>query len=152
MAETVKVIVRCRPMNKREKDLKCKVCVNKIKNFRSPKFGKSNDLGVTNSTTSQINQVSLAKSQTLDFLTANGEKQRDPVKKCSFRFYVTSPQFPFQNCVFMDSKIMQCSIINVKDPNAPPKNFTFDGAYGPDSTTENIYNEIAYPLVEVQNA
>ena len=25
MAETVKVIVRCRPMNKREKDLKCKV-------------------------------------------------------------------------------------------------------------------------------
>jgi hypothetical protein len=25
MAESVKVIVRCRPMNKREKDLRCKV-------------------------------------------------------------------------------------------------------------------------------
>ena len=49
----------------------------------------------------------------------------------------------------MDSKIMQCSIVNVNDQSAPPKNFTFDGAYGPESTTENIYNEIAYPLVEV---
>ncbi len=53
-----------------------------------------------------------------------------------------------QNCVFMDPKITQCSIVNVSDQSAPPKNFTFDGCYGPDSTTEAIYNEIAYPLVE----
>lgn len=39
-------------------------------------------------------------------------------------------------------------MVNVGDPSAPPKNFTFDGAYGTDSTTETIYNEIAYPLVE----
>ena len=49
----------------------------------------------------------------------------------------------------MDSKISQCSIVNVKDPNAPPKLMTFDGAYYTDSTTEAIYNEIAFPLVEV---
>lgn len=28
MAENVKVIVRCRPMNRREQDMKCKVIVN----------------------------------------------------------------------------------------------------------------------------
>lgn len=77
-AEAVKVIVRCRPMNTREKDLKSKPCV------------------------------------------------------------------------FMDEKISQCSIINVNDPSALPKTFTFDGAYGTNSTTEQIYNEIAYPLVEVK--
>ena len=50
----------------------------------------------------------------------------------------------------MDSKISQCSIVNPKDQNAPPKLMTFDGAYHTDSTTEAIYNEIAFPLVEVQ--
>lgn len=42
----------------------------------------------------------------------------------------------------------QCAISNPHDKKAPPKHFTFDGAYFTDSTTENIYNEIAYPLVE----
>uniref|UniRef100_T1JLH8 Kinesin-like protein n=1 Tax=Strigamia maritima TaxID=126957 RepID=T1JLH8_STRMM len=73
-SETVKVIVRCRPLNKREKDMNCKVVVSMDKN--------------------------------------------------------------------------DCTIINPSDPNAPPKCFTFDGVYGLDSTTEQIYNEIAYPLVE----
>ena len=50
----------------------------------------------------------------------------------------------------MDSKLSQCSIMNVKDPSAMPKSFTFDGTYYTDSTTEQIYNEIAYPLVEVR--
>ena len=50
----------------------------------------------------------------------------------------------------MDSKISQVSIVNVKDPSAMPKSFTFDGAYYTESTTEQIYNEIAYPLVEVR--
>ncbi|XP_052227615.1 kinesin-like protein KIF17 isoform X2 [Dreissena polymorpha] len=74
--ECVKVIVRCRPMNTREKDLKCE-CVIKMAAERG-----------------------------------------------------------------------QCTIVNPNDAKAPPKNFTFDGAYFIDSTTENIYNEIAYPLVE----
>ena len=55
----------------------------------------------------------------------------------------------FQPCVFMDQKLSQCSIVNLKDPAALPKTFTFDGTYYTDSTTEQIYNEIAYPLVEV---
>ena len=79
MGECVKVIVRCRPMNTREKDLKCETVVS------------------------------------------------------------------------MDSKRGQCSILNPGDKKAPPKNFTFDGAYFTDSTTEAIYNEIAYPLVEVSS-
>ena len=54
----------------------------------------------------------------------------------------------FQPCVFMDPKISQCSVANVNDTTAPPKSFTFDGVYYTDSTTEAIYNEIAYPLVE----
>ena len=77
MAEAVKVIVRCRPMNKRENGLGCK-CV-----------------------------------------------------------------------VSMDSAKGMCSIKNPDDPKAPPKMFTFDGAFFTDSTTEAIYNDIAYPLVEV---
>ena len=78
MSETVKVIVRCRPMNTREKDLNCKCCVT------------------------------------------------------------------------MKESTAHCSIQNLSDPKAPPKAFTFDGSYFVDSTTENIYNEIAYPLVEVK--
>ena len=50
----------------------------------------------------------------------------------------------------MDSKSYQCSLANLNDPTAPPKTFTFDGCYYTDSTTESIYNEIAYPLVEVR--
>ncbi|XP_005106603.1 kinesin-like protein KIF17 isoform X2 [Aplysia californica] len=76
MAECVKVIVRCRPMNEREKGLKCNTVIG------------------------------------------------------------------------MDTPKGQCSIINPGDPKAPPKMFTFDGAYFVDSTTEQIYSEIAYPLVE----
>ncbi|XP_070199882.1 osmotic avoidance abnormal protein 3-like isoform X2 [Littorina saxatilis] len=76
MAECVKVIVRCRPMNGREKALDCK------------------------------------------------------------------------NCVSMESAKGSCTIKNPDDPKAPPKTFTFDGAYFTDSTTEAIYNDIAYPLVE----
>ncbi|XP_040570010.1 osmotic avoidance abnormal protein 3 isoform X2 [Lepeophtheirus salmonis] len=53
-----------------------------------------------------------------------------------------------KSCVFMDSKINQCSLVQVSESGAPPKNFTFDGCYHTDSTTEQIYSEITYPLVE----
>lgn len=77
-SETVKVIVRCRPLNQREKDLKCKTCVD------------------------------------------------------------------------IDQSIAQVSLINPEEhqDGAPPKTFTFDGAYDPLATTEEIYNEICFPLVE----
>lgn len=41
------------------------------------------------------------------------------------------------------------SIQNPADLTAPSKEFTFDSAYDPKSTTECIYNDICYPLVEV---
>ncbi|KAJ9583289.1 hypothetical protein L9F63_022372, partial [Diploptera punctata] len=50
--------------------------------------------------------------------------------------------------VFMDNSHCTCSIVNPNDSSAPPKCFTFDGVYHINSTTEQIYNEIAYPLVE----
>uniref|UniRef100_A0A8D8SI95 Kinesin-like protein n=1 Tax=Cacopsylla melanoneura TaxID=428564 RepID=A0A8D8SI95_9HEMI len=50
--------------------------------------------------------------------------------------------------VFMDSEKCCCSIMHPNDSSAPPKGFTFDGVYDANSTTEQIYNEIAYPLIE----
>ncbi|XP_064634269.1 osmotic avoidance abnormal protein 3-like isoform X2 [Lineus longissimus] len=75
-AEAVKVIVRCRPMNERERNLNCKMVLD------------------------------------------------------------------------IDTPLGQCNIRNPTDAKAPPKKFTFDGAYSIDSTTETIYADIAYPLVE----
>jgi len=42
-----------------------------------------------------------------------------------------------------------CGIQNPQDLSAPPKTFSFDGVYFTDSTTEALYNDITYPLVEV---
>ena len=78
MAESVKVIVRCRPMNGREKGLSCKEVVN------------------------------------------------------------------------IDTRTALCAITNPGDKKAPPKSFTFDGAYDVNSTTEQIYADIGFPLVEVR--
>ena len=77
MAEAVKVIVRCRPMNSREKNLNC------------------------------------------------------------------------EEVITMDGRTALCSIRNPGDKKAPPKSFTFDGAYDTNSTTEQIYADIGFPLVEV---
>ena len=77
MAESVKVIVRCRPMNAREQGLKC------------------------------------------------------------------------AEVIAIDGRVAQCSIKNPADKAAAPKSFTFDGAYDADSTMEQIYADIGFPLVEV---
>lgn len=52
--------------------------------------------------------------------------------------------------VTVDSARGQCFIQNPGAADEPPKQFTFDGAYYMDHFTEQIYNEIAYPLVEVR--
>ncbi|XP_023491352.2 kinesin-like protein KIF17 isoform X2 [Equus caballus] len=75
-SEAVKVVVRCRPMNQRERELSC------------------------------------------------------------------------QPVVTVDAARGQCFIQNPGAADEPPKQFTFDGAYSMDHFTEQIYNEIAYPLVE----
>ncbi|XP_049280604.1 osmotic avoidance abnormal protein 3 isoform X2 [Anopheles funestus] len=74
MAENVKVVVRCRPMNKREQQSNCK------------------------------------------------------------------------NVIQIDNALV--NLDNPNDPNAPQKSFQFDNAYGYAATTENIYSDICYTLVE----
>ncbi|XP_027010627.2 kinesin-like protein KIF17 isoform X3 [Tachysurus fulvidraco] len=75
-SESVKVVVRCRPLNNREKALNCKMVVS------------------------------------------------------------------------VDCSLCQCFIEKPGAAEEPPKQFTFDGTYFIDQTTEQMYNEIAYPLVE----
>ncbi|XP_066121241.1 kinesin-like protein KIF17 [Saccopteryx bilineata] len=53
-----------------------------------------------------------------------------------------------QPVVTVDFARGQCFIQNPGAADEPPKQFTFDGAYYMDHFTEQIYNEIAYPLVE----
>uniref|UniRef100_A0A3P8UDK7 Kinesin motor domain-containing protein n=1 Tax=Amphiprion percula TaxID=161767 RepID=A0A3P8UDK7_AMPPE len=48
----------------------------------------------------------------------------------------------------MDLQRCQCFIEKPGAVDEPPKQFTFDGTYYIDQTTEQMYNEIAYPLVE----
>ncbi|PIO68737.1 kinesin motor domain protein [Teladorsagia circumcincta] len=50
-------------------------------------------------------------------------------------------------CVSMDPGSAQVTLTS----DGPPKLFTFDGAYYMDSTGEQIYNDIVYPLVEIYN-
>ncbi|KAK2861752.1 hypothetical protein Q5P01_001285 [Channa striata] len=48
----------------------------------------------------------------------------------------------------MDLHRCQCFIEKPGVADEPAKQFTFDGTYFTDQTTEQMYNEIAYPLVE----
>ncbi|XP_034023417.1 kinesin-like protein KIF17 [Thalassophryne amazonica] len=48
----------------------------------------------------------------------------------------------------MDLDRCQCFIDKPGAPDEPSKQFTFDGTYFTHQTTEELYNEIAYPLVE----
>ncbi|XP_057702360.1 kinesin-like protein KIF17 [Corythoichthys intestinalis] len=48
----------------------------------------------------------------------------------------------------MDLQLCQCFIKKPKSGDEPPKQFTFDGTYFTEQTTEQMYNESAYPLVE----
>ncbi|KTF79003.1 hypothetical protein cypCar_00028588 [Cyprinus carpio] len=75
-SESVKVVVRCRPLNEREKAMNCKMVIS------------------------------------------------------------------------IDSSHCQCFIEKPGATEEPPKQFTFDGTYYISHSTEQIYNEIAYPLVE----
>ncbi|XP_077385505.1 kinesin-like protein KIF17 isoform X2 [Festucalex cinctus] len=48
----------------------------------------------------------------------------------------------------MDLQRSQCFIKKPTSADEPPKQFTFDGTYFTDQTTEQMYNESAYSLVE----
>lgn len=49
----------------------------------------------------------------------------------------------------MDTHRCQCFIEKPGAADEPPKQFTFDGTYFISQTTEQMYNESAYPLIEV---
>ncbi|KAH6941042.1 hypothetical protein HPB50_012723 [Hyalomma asiaticum] len=53
-----------------------------------------------------------------------------------------------QNVVRIDCTAGQCTLTNPADRSAPAKTFCFDGAYDANSTTEQIYDDIVYPIVE----
>ena len=48
----------------------------------------------------------------------------------------------------MDAARNQVMLSCSDEPKAPPKQFTFDGAYYLDSLTETIYTDVGFPLVE----
>ncbi|XP_061793784.2 kinesin-like protein KIF17 [Nerophis lumbriciformis] len=50
--------------------------------------------------------------------------------------------------VTVDLQRCQCFIKKPSSTDEPAKQFTFDGTYFTDQTTEEMYNESAYPLVE----
>lgn len=48
----------------------------------------------------------------------------------------------------MDTSIAQVQLRRPKNKQAPPKLFTFDGVYYMEDTTQQIYEDICFPLVE----
>lgn len=55
--------------------------------------------------------------------------------------------FLWQTITKLDNRMV--SIQNPNDLTAPSKEFTFDSAYDIKTSTESIYNDICFPLVEV---
>ena len=54
-------------------------------------------------------------------------------------------QFLTKEVVEINPSTLQCSLVSSEGP----KSFTFDGVYDQNSTTEQIYTDFGYPLVEV---
>lgn len=52
--------------------------------------------------------------------------------------------------VSVDPARGRCALRNPAAAGQPPKLFAFDGAYRQEHGTEQIYNDVAYPLVEVR--
>nr|pir kinesin protein OSM-3 - Caenorhabditis elegans [Caenorhabditis elegans] len=65
----------------------------------------------------------------------------------NIRYMLRNPKMfqNFQLCVGMTPNVGQ---VNLNAPDGAAKDFTFDGAYFMDSTGEQIYNDIVFPLVE----
>ncbi|XP_046400927.1 osmotic avoidance abnormal protein 3-like [Ischnura elegans] len=57
-------------------------------------------------------------------------------------------KFDPKSIIHVESCGCAVTISNPKEPSSPPKCFTFDAAYPPSTQTCQIYNEMAYPLVE----
>lgn len=51
----------------------------------------------------------------------------------------------------VEPQLCQCSIRRPGGQGDPPKQFTFDGAYSGEHSTERLYNDTVCPLVEVSS-
>ena len=56
-------------------------------------------------------------------------------------------QIQMQNAVEISPSTLQCTLLSPVDSTTKP--FTFDGVYDQDSTTEQIYTDFGFSLVEV---
>ena len=55
-----------------------------------------------------------------------------------------------KNVIKINARVCSCSITNPNaDQKVKPKTFYFDGAYDIDSTTDQIYGDVVFPLIEV---
>ena len=100
-SEAVRVVVRCRPFNSREKQLKSKV--------------------------KHSNEAAIELFWEIQWILR-------------------------QNIIDNNPSTLQCTISSPQDANNPPKTFTFDGVYDQTATTEQIYTDFVYSLVEVSPA
>ncbi len=48
----------------------------------------------------------------------------------------------------MHTKTGDVELFRPDDEKEPPKRFTFDGSFGPDSCTRIIYDEVCFALVQ----
>lgn len=48
----------------------------------------------------------------------------------------------------VDAQRNQVNLVCPEDTSSPPKQFTYDGTYGVESNTEQLYNDLGFPLVE----
>lgn len=64
---------------------------------------------------------------------------------------IVNMQVYFQNIVNINQSTLQCSLLSTSPgpTDESIKTFTFDGVYDQLSTTEQIYTDFGYPLVEV---
>lgn len=53
-----------------------------------------------------------------------------------------------KSIVQLDAGIGSVALVNPEALGNPPKSFTFDAAYGPDSTQDAVYEETGFPIVE----
>ncbi len=64
--------------------------------------------------------------------------------------YRSNRTVPTQAVVEINQTTLQCTLL-AEQADGSPKTFTFDGVYNQGSTTEQIYTDFVYSLVEVSS-
>lgn len=122
MSDNVKVVVRCRPLNSKERGLNCKKIVTMD-----------------------------AKLHTVDLVKVPGTMNEDGeyvtlfYVLTDFRFLLLGNYFLFEISLFL-----RCygRLIASAEDDSIPKSFKFDSVYDEYSLQKSVYEEVAFPLVE----